>query len=119
MERSIIAMADRYYENYTYRKVTKSRTVGGKVVETTEDYTDCPLVFVQPQGRGNWTQDGILNEKQAKVHIASRFFEVNTFTPSLNDKIVKGNEIYRITDIKDYTYHPHINVYTMTIKKVR
>jgi len=111
-------MADRFYESYTYRRVTKTRTIGGKISETVTDYENCPLVFVQPSGRVEWTQDGLYKEARAHAHIASRFFDIQQFTPSLNDMIIKGDIVYRIIDLQDYTYHPHINVYSVTLKRI-
>lgn len=119
MERSVIATSDRFYRNYTYQRITKARVTGGKLENTVvAEYENCPLVWVHTRGRRKFTEDGNYQDSEAKAHIASRFFEVNEFTPSLNDCIMKDGIKWRVVNLRDYTYHPHIDVWTLTLKRI-
>ena len=118
MERSIISTSERWYHSYTYQRVTEARGTGGKVEKTVTEYEDCPLVFVNTKQRTDRTGDGLYKKGTAKVHIAARFFDVYEFSPSIKDLIKKGDIVYRIVDLKDYTYHPHIDVWSVTLERI-
>ena len=119
MWQSIIANSERFYPNCTYNRMENTRVTGGKVEKSlTAAYEQCPIAFVGTSKGANWTDDGILKRGSAKAYIPNRFFELHEFSPSLEDILIRDGVTYRITDIKDYSYHPHIGVYAMTLKRI-
>ena len=118
MQLSILANQSTY-PDCTYQRFGTTRATGGKAVRgIIAEYIDCPVAFVNTTSRADWSDDGIYKHGRGKAYVPERFFEVHQFSPSLNDIIIRQDVKYRVTDVKDYTYHPHIGVYSLSLKRI-
>ena len=114
-----MANTSRYYANVTYYQITETKVTGGKIQKTTaQTLTNIPIIFGRSKNARNEETDGVFRSGLMSAWIPSRFFEVYAFSPSLRDIIERDSIKYRIIDIRDYTNHPHMEVYGLTLRRI-